>query len=349
MEMTNRILAMTAAGILTLGGCVEEGGKEGPEMRFEIAYPGVSRVTETSFEEGDCVGVFVKEEEKPLEVSGNTVNNEAVAFEGNEWTPRRALYWEEGTYDVVGYYPYQERVESVEDLRFAVRLDQSAEGTDGGPGGYEASDFLWAVRENVRAEDGAVELRFAHRMSKLVVRLVPTEDYEGEAYCPNYRDTKGISIYEAMKAYGLDPEKIGEAAWPEGSIRAFLEIHIEQGPVLDAEGVELGLVEGIVGIQRYAVSVLGRADHAGTTPMEMRHDAAEAAAKVMARIPDWAREEGEGTVATVGYIHTVPGGMNIVAERVEFTVDIRSMDNGHICMIADNMREALEQETKEIG
>ena len=108
-----------------------------------------------------------------------------------------------------------------------------------------------------------------------------------------------------MKAYGLDPEKIGEAAWPEGSIRAFLEIHIEQGPVLDAEGVELGLVEGIVGIQRYAVSVLGRADHAGTTPMEMRHDAAEAAAKVMARIPDWAREEGEGTVATVGYIHTV--------------------------------------------
>lgn len=180
MEMTSRILAMTAAGILTLGGCVEEGGKEGPEMRFEIAYPGMSRMTETSFEEGDCVGVFVKEEEKPLEVSGNTVNNEAVAFEGNEWTPRRALYWEEGTYDVVGYYPYQERVESVEDLRFAVRLDQSVEGTDGGLGGYEASDFLWAVRENVRAEDGAVELRFAHRMSKLVVRLVPTEDYEGE-------------------------------------------------------------------------------------------------------------------------------------------------------------------------
>ena len=119
--------------------------------------------------------------------------------------------------------------------------------------------------------------------------------------------------------------------------------------MLDAEGVELGLVEGIVGIQRYVVSVLGRADHAGTTPMEMRHDAAEAAAKVIARIPDWAREEGEGTVATVGYIHTVPGGMNIVAERVEFTVDIRSMDNGHICSIADNLREALERETKKMG
>ena len=170
-----------------------------------------------------------------------------------------------------------------------------------------------------------------------------------QVYCQTYRDPKGISIYEAMKAYGLDPEKIGEAAWPEGSIGAFLEIHIEQGPVLDAEGVELGLVEGIVGIQRYAVSVLGRADHAGTTPMEMRHDAAEAAAKVIARIPDWAREEGEGTVATVGYIHTVPGGMNIVAERVEYTVDIRSMDNGHICRIADNLREALERETKKIG
>ena len=103
-------------------------------------------------------------------------------------------------------------------------------------------------------------------------------------YTKNFADTDGITIYEAMKGYGLDPEKIGEAAWKEGSIGHFLEAHIEQGPVLDAEGTELGLVEGIVGIQRYMVTVHGRADHAGTTPMDMRMDAVDAATKVISKV-----------------------------------------------------------------
>ena len=100
--------------------------------------------------------------------------------------------------------------------------------------------------------------------------------------------------------------------------------------LLDAENIELGLVDCIVGIQRYMVTVHGRADHAGTTPMDMRLDAVDAATKVISKIPDWAREKGAGTVATTGYIKTTPGGMNIVAEKVEFTVDIRSTNNDYI-------------------
>ena len=152
-----------------------------------------------------------------------------------------------------------------------------------------------------------------------------------------------------MVGYGLVPEKVEEAKWPEGSIGHFLEAHIEQGPVLDAENIELGLVEGIVGIQRYQVTVHGRADHAGTTPMDMRMDAVDAATKVISKIPDWAREKADGTVATTGYIKTVPGGMNIVAERVEFTVDIRSMNNDNINDIANRIRAALEREVKAMG
>ena len=79
-------------------------------------------------------------------------------------------------------------------------------------------------------------------------------------YCKKFKDTDGISIYDAMKGYGLDPEKIGDAKWPDGSIGYFLEAHIEQGPVLDAENIELGLVDCIVGIQRYMVTVHGRSD-----------------------------------------------------------------------------------------
>lgn len=168
-------------------------------------------------------------------------------------------------------------------------------------------------------------------------------------YCKKFKDTAGISIYDAMKEYGLDPEKIEEAKWPEGSIGSFLELHIEQGPVLDAEKIEIGLVDCIVGIQRYMVTVHGRADHAGTTPMDMRLDAVDAAAKVISKIADWAREKADGTVATTGYINTIPGGMNIVAEKVEFTVDIRSGNNDNINDITAKIREALERETKAMG
>lgn len=168
-------------------------------------------------------------------------------------------------------------------------------------------------------------------------------------YCRKFKDTAGVSIYDAMKEYGLDPEKIEEAKWPEGSIGSFLELHIEQGPVLDAEKIEIGLVDCIVGIQRYMVTVHGRADHAGTTPMDMRLDAVDAATKVISKIADWAREKADGTVATTGYINTIPGGMNIVAEKVEFTVDIRSSNNDHINDITAKIREALERETKAMG
>ena len=168
-------------------------------------------------------------------------------------------------------------------------------------------------------------------------------------YCKNFKDTDGISIYDAMKGYGLDPERIGEAKWPAGSIGHFLEAHIEQGPVLDAENIEIGLVDCIVGIQRYMVTVHGRADHAGTTPMDMRLDAVDAATKVISKIPDWAREKADGTVATTGYINTVPGGMNIVAEKVEFTVDIRSKNNDNINDIARRIRAALDREVSAMG
>ncbi len=168
-------------------------------------------------------------------------------------------------------------------------------------------------------------------------------------YCKNFADTNGVTIYDAMKEYGLDPEKIQDAKWDVSKIGKFLELHIEQGPVLDAENIELGLVDCIVGIQRYMVTVHGRADHAGTTPMDMRMDAVDAATKVISKIPDWAREKADGTVATTGFIRTTPGGMNIVAEKVEFTVDIRSKNNDNINDIANRIRAALDREVKEMG
>lgn len=169
------------------------------------------------------------------------------------------------------------------------------------------------------------------------------------AYTKQFADKDGITIYDAMKDYGLVPENIGDAAWEQGSIGYFMEMHIEQGPVLDTENVEIGLVDCIVGIQRYMVTVHGRSDHAGTTPMDMRMDAVDAATKVISKIADWAREKADGTVATVGYMTTIEGGMNIVSKEVRFTVDIRSSNNDNINDIAHRIRCALDRETQAMG
>ncbi|MFT8889731.1 MAG: Zn-dependent hydrolase [Ethanoligenens sp.] len=171
--------------------------------------------------------------------------------------------------------------------------------------------------------------------SKAMLGQITQEDLH------HFRDKDDVSVYDAMKAYGLVPEKIGEARQDLSKIAAFIEMHIEQGPVLDQNHEEIGLVECIVGIQRYVITVHGRADHAGTTPMDMRADAMEAAAKVIAQLPDWARAEGDGTVATTGYCRAVPGGMNIIAGEVQFSVDVRSRCQTHIDTVVSKLRAAL--------
>lgn len=163
------------------------------------------------------------------------------------------------------------------------------------------------------------------------------------------KDKDGISIYDAMKSYGLTPENLPRARWDIDRVKAFVELHIEQGPILDAENIELGLVECIVGIQRYIVTINGRADHAGTTPMDMRMDAAEAAAKVMAKIPDWAREKKDGTVATTGYVKVTPGGVNIVPQEAQFSIDIRSRNNDNLLDIMDKITSELDKVCRENG
>ncbi len=164
--------------------------------------------------------------------------------------------------------------------------------------------------------------------------------------CKHFTDRDDISVYDAMVGYGLVPEKLKEAAWDLDKIGKYIEVHIEQGPVLDTKKIQLGLVNCIVGIQRYMVTVKGRADHAGTTPMDMRMDAVDMATKVVSKIADWAREEGNGTVATTGYVKAVPGGMNVVAASFDFSVDIRSVNNDVINRIAGKLRAALDEETK---
>ncbi|WP_428030131.1 allantoate amidohydrolase [Ancylobacter sp.] len=137
-------------------------------------------------------------------------------------------------------------------------------------------------------------------------------------------DSDGVSLAEALVAYGKDPAAIAAAAYDPSRVIAYVEAHIEQGPVLEAEAEPLGVVTAIAGASRLSITVTGEAGHAGTVPMRMRRDALLGAAEMALAVERIARADRHGMVATVGRMHVEPGSVNVIPSRVVFTVDLRS-------------------------
>jgi hydantoinase/carbamoylase family amidase len=134
----------------------------------------------------------------------------------------------------------------------------------------------------------------------------------------------GLTLAQRLKAAGGDPDGIAGAAWDP--IAAYIELHIEQGPVLDAAGEAIGVVTGITGLRRGTITVTGRANHAGTTPMHLRRDALIAALPVVAAVQELATQ-GPADAATVGSLVVSPGNANVVPGEVVLTYDIRGLDD----------------------
>lgn len=168
-------------------------------------------------------------------------------------------------------------------------------------------------------------------------------------YIQHLKDEDGISIEEWIRRWGARPEDIPSLALDPNMIRAFFEIHIEQGPVLDAKHLEIGVVDSIVGLLRCMVTVHGRADHAGTTPMNMRRDAIRIAARVISQMDKIASSQRDGSVATCGFIRAHPNAMNVIAETCEFTMDIRSSSDDSIEKIYGKAKKILEECCRETG
>lgn len=156
----------------------------------------------------------------------------------------------------------------------------------------------------------------------------------------NLRDKEGITTIGAMSKIGLD-SSLPKRRNPN-SIKAFLELHIEQGPILEEKNIPIGVVEAIVGLTQFEVTIEGKAGHAGTTPMDRRTDALVAAAQIISQLPSLAIEEGEGTVITTGRLHVLPNGANVIPNKVEFSVDIRSSKEEHINNVIKRMNELIE-------
>ena len=154
------------------------------------------------------------------------------------------------------------------------------------------------------------------------------------------RDADGISMGEALQNFGLDPDHIGAAARARRELLAYLELHIEQGPVLEAENLPVGVVTAIAGATRMAARLTGMAGHAGTVPMTLRRDALAGAAECISAIEHFCRTDGNGLVGTVGYIHSMPGATNVIPGQVSFTIDIRAPTDMHRRLaVADIVRQ----------
>jgi len=134
-------------------------------------------------------------------------------------------------------------------------------------------------------------------------------------------DAEGVSLDGAIRAYGLDPSRIGEAAVDEDAL-GFVEIHIEQGPVLEAENLKVAAVTAIAGQTRLTLEFAGQANHAGTTPMNLRRDALAGAAEWIVAVEKLAKRT-EGLVATVGKIEASPNASNVIAGTALITLDVR--------------------------
>ena len=224
-------------------------------------------------------------------------------------------------------------------------------------GAYDGNLGVLAGLEVVAALNDAQ----ARTKRDLVVAVFTNE--EGARFAPDMMGSLvyvgGMSLIDALETKAIDGAVFGDElarigyAGPMtlGAIEphAFVELHIEQGPVLDIEGVRIGVVENLQGISWQEVTITGQSNHAGTTPMRMRHDAGYVAAAIAVFVRELASEMGGDQVATVGKVDLIPNLINVIASRALVTVDLRNTDENLLRLAEQRFASFLEDLAKREG
>jgi N-carbamoyl-L-amino-acid hydrolase len=158
------------------------------------------------------------------------------------------------------------------------------------------------------------------------------------------KDDQGLTLADWLRRYGQDPAHFTDARIPPGTLAAFVELHIEQGPNLEENKIPIGVVQGIVGLKRWMCTASGFANHAGTTPMDRRKDALAAASKDVLAVRDVVRAEPGRQVGTVGFVKVEPGAANVIPGRAQFPVELRDLDTA----VIDRMWHRIQERFKTI-
>lgn len=214
---------------------------------------------------------------------------------------------------------------------------------DGAYGVLAGIEVVRSLHERSMRLDRAIEvIVFADEESSMIGSKAMSGSLDRDPQ--QYMRLDGTSIQLCLEQVGGNWEPIAEARRNPKDLAAFVELHVEQGPVLEALGKQIGIVEGIVGQRRYRITIEGTPRHAGTTPMSMRQDALVAAAHVIIAVNRLADRPGQ-QVATVGYLQVSPNAANTIPGRVEMKLDIRDLSDRCI----DEMLTELQQEMSAIA
>lgn len=169
-------------------------------------------------------------------------------------------------------------------------------------------------------EEGGSRFGEGRLGSQMIVGRFPDENFQ------RLKDADGVTLGDAMIPLGFDPSRARQACWPTEKMSVFIELHIEQGRVLDTHRLPVGVVEAIAASTRWLLKIAGRTDHSGATPMNMRKDALAAAAEIVLAVEDVAKNHSyPKTVGTVGVLRVKPGSVTIVPGYVEMLIDLRDI------------------------
>ena len=185
------------------------------------------------------------------------------------------------------------------------------------------------------AEEEGSRFPYAFWGSKNLVGMAKRQDVE------EIKDFNGVPFVEAMRNTGFQFRNEDQGVRKD--LKAFVEIHVEQGAVLEAEGKSVGIVTAIVGQRRFTIDIIGEANHAGTTPMDYRKDTLHAASKMINIILDLAKKYGDPLVATVGKIQAKPNVVNVVPGQTMFTLDVRHTDIDILNKYTQEVTEKLNE------
>jgi len=225
---------------------------------------------------------------------------------------------------------------------------------DGAFGAVAALEVLRTLAESLDPLAGHVEIvGFADEEGvRFELGLIGSLALAGELNLDQLRegvDWQGVPIRQVVASAGRDVDRLTEAQQHLSSLAGFLDLHIEQGPRIEAEGTDLAIVTGIVGVHRQRVQVIGSQNHAGTTPFRQRHDAGRAAARAAAGLRELVEAIDAEAVANIGSMAFDPGGINVIPGRATFTLEVRHLETQLVRQIVDAFGNALDRICDEEG
>ena len=188
----------------------------------------------------------------------------------------------------------------------------------------------FADEEGVRFESGLIG-------SKALCGELDIEALAGR------HDWTGLPIPEVLRGAGVELARMNDARSHLPQVARFLELHIEQGPRMEASGTELGVVTGIVNVHRELITINGMQNHAGTTPLNLRHDAGRAATRITGQIKELVQSVDHDAVANVGVMRFEPGAVNVIPGRAEFTLEVRHLDEDVVRQITERIHDRLAE------